>query len=200
MLKFQATCIYLPLAISFLANHPKKGPWLVSSSCFFLKYSCSSLATFLWYSNVTTPPTGGVAAAATAGLVSGGGGDGSAGFTGVGGWDRLGGVDRAGVLGGIGGGGDSGGAAGLLGPSALELLITANDLHARYGGGGTTRPTFTLMEGMEGAKDIAWFELPGVLVCLLEGRKEQRDGGEEVGGKEGTRGEGLDTHRRGRCG
>jgi hypothetical protein len=170
---------------------------LVSSSFFFLKYSCSSLATFLWYSNVTTPPTGGgVAATEVAGFVSGGGADGAAGFTGVGGWDRLGGVDRAGALGGMGGGGDSGGAVGLLGPSAPELLITAKDLHARYGGGGATRPTFTLMEGMEGAKDIASLELLGVVGSWMAARNRQRDGGgeERKGGKEGMRGEGLDTH------
>lgn len=84
-------------------------------------------------------------------------------------------MDRAGALGGIGGGGDRGGAAGLLGPSALELLITANDLHARWGGGGATRPTFTLMDGMEGAKDIASSELPCALWLLeLKGSKEQR--------------------------
>jgi hypothetical protein len=66
-------------------------------------------------------------------------------------------VDRAGVLGGIGGGGESGGAAGLrMGPSALELLITANDArYARCEGATETPPTFTLMEGMDGAKDIA---------------------------------------------
>lgn len=62
-------------------------------------------------------------------------------------------MDRAGVL---GGGGDSGGAAGLrMGPSALEFLITAKDRHARCGGATETLPTFTLIEGMDGAKDIA---------------------------------------------
>lgn len=138
---------------------------------------------------------------ASAGFGSGEGGvgcddvGGAAGFTGVGGCDRVGGVDRAGVLGGIGGGGDSGGAAGLrMGPSALELLITAKDRHARCGGATETAPTFTLMEGMDGARDIAaalelcskrWLAL-----VSWEGmnREETREG------KEGTRGEGLDTH------
>lgn len=157
---------YLPLEISFLGKNPKNGPWSASSSFFFLKYSCRSLATFLWYSSVTAPATGLCSAAAgavaSAGFGSGDGGvgcddvGGAAGFTGVGGCDRVGGVDRAGVLGGIGGGGDSGGAAGLrMGPSALELLITAKDRHARCGGATETAPTFTLIEGMYGARDIA---------------------------------------------
>jgi hypothetical protein len=96
----------------------------------------------------------------------------------------------------MGGGGDSGGADGLLGPSALELRITAKDLHARYEDGGTTRPTFTLMEGMEGAKDIASFELLGVVGSW----KEQRDRG-EGNGREGV--EKIWTHTtlgRARCG
>jgi hypothetical protein len=43
-----------------------------------------------------------------------------------------------------------------MGPSALELLITANDdRHARCGGAAETPPTFTLIEGMDGARDIA---------------------------------------------
>jgi hypothetical protein len=95
-------------------------------------------------------------------------------------------VDRAGALGGMGGGGDSGGAVGLLGPSAPELLITAKDLHARYGGGGATRPTFTLMEGMEGAKDIASLELLGVVGSWMAARNRQRDGGGEGNGREGA--------------
>jgi hypothetical protein len=102
-------------------------------------------------------------AAASTGFCSGGDGGcsddvgGAAGFTGVGGCDKVGGVDRVGVLGGIGSGGDSGGATGLrMGPSALEFLITANDDRYEQCGGATeTPPTFTLMEGMEGAKDIA---------------------------------------------
>jgi hypothetical protein len=74
------------------------------------------------------------------------------GAAGLGGCDRVGGVDKAGVF----GGGDSGGAAGLrMGPSALELLTTAKDRHARCGGATETGPTFTLMEGMDGARDIA---------------------------------------------
>src|SRR5687768_6225615 len=105
---------YLPLEISFFGKNPKKGPWSASSSFFCLKYSCRSLATFLWYSRVTAPATGlciaAAGAVASTGLGSGGGSDdvgGAAGFTGVGGFDRVGGVDSAGVLGGIGGGGDS---------------------------------------------------------------------------------------------
>jgi hypothetical protein len=115
------------------------------------------LATFLWYSSVTAPAASGLCTAST-GVGSGGedgGGDddvGAAGF--FGGCDRDGGAERAGVLGDLGGGGDSGGAAGLLmGPSALEPLITANDLRTRCG--GATLPTFTLIEGSDGAKDIA---------------------------------------------
>jgi hypothetical protein len=97
------------------------------------------------------------------------------------------------------GGGDSGGAAGLLGaPSALELLITANDdRHARWRGGETaTPPTFTLMEGMEGARDILL-----LVVC-----KGERRGfpllcsWKEGNGGKGMRGEGLDTRTQPRCG
>ena len=95
----------------------------------------------------------------------------------------MGGVDRAGVLGGIGGGGDSGGAAGLrMGPSALELLITTKDRHARCGGATETAPTFTLMEGMDGARDIAAaLELcskrwPGSGSLVSQSREETREG------------------------
>jgi hypothetical protein len=198
---------YLPLEISFLGKNPKNGPWSASSSFFFLKYSCRSLATFLWYSSVMAPATGfRIWAVASTGLGSGEGGigcddvGGAAGFTGVGGCDRVGGVDRAGVLGGIGGGGDSGGAAGLrMGPSALELLITAKDRHARCGGATETAPTFTLMEGMDGARDIAAaLELRKRCLALVSWEVMNRE--EMEGGREGTRGECWDTHPRSRCG
>lgn len=82
-------------------------------------------------------------------------------------------MDRAGVL---GGGGDSGGAAGLrMGPSALEFLITAKDRHARCGGATETLPTFTLIEGMDGAKDIAAsLELGKSWQALLFEERERR--------------------------
>jgi hypothetical protein len=145
-------------------------------------------------------------AVASTGLGSGEGGigcddvGGAAGFTGVGGCDRVGGVDRAGVLGGIGGGGDSGGAAGLrMGPSALELLITAKDRHARCGGATETAPTFTLIEGMDGARDIAAaLELRKRCLALVSWEVMNRE--EMEGGREGTRGECWDTHPRSRCG
>lgn len=85
---------------------PKKGPWLASSSFFSLKYSCNSLATFLWYSKVTTK---------------------SLGLVGEGVWVEgfKGGVGESEGEGeGDGGGGEREGVEGLLrGPSAWELLI-----------------------------------------------------------------------------
>lgn len=68
--------------------NPKKGPWSASSSFFFLKYSCNSLAFCLWNSIVITPfPPTAASAAATGfgggGAVGGGGGaDGGVGFLG----------------------------------------------------------------------------------------------------------------------
>lgn len=102
---------YLPLEISFLPMNPKKGPWSASSSFFFLKYSCSSLAFCLWNSKVITP----LSATRALGVGVGGGGGG-----------EVTGVDEIGADGGGDGGTGftGGGATGLLkGPSAWEFLI-----------------------------------------------------------------------------